>query len=195
MPRRIILFLLPFLSAAMLQASGRIEGVSTAPLRVEVFSDFQCPACKALHDTILKSVITDYVKTGKASLVHHEYPLPMHQYSRLAAMYALAAAKLNKYDAVADALFAQQSSWAVNGKLEEAVAKALSAAEMQKVKALAKDPATAAEVDRDIAQARQLGVTRTPTVYVTSKGRQYPIPPGTSYPILKRFFDELLSQQ
>jgi len=195
MQRRIFAsFLLTFVVAALLPAAGRVEGVSTAPLRIEVFSDFQCPACKALHEGVLESLTTDYVKTGKAYLIHREYPLPMHRYSREAAMYAVAAGRLSKYDAVADALFAQQASWSVSGKVEAVVASALSPAEMKKVKAMAQEGSVAAEVDRDIAEGRRSGVTRTPSMYVTSHGRQYPVPPGTSYPILKRFFDELLSR-
>jgi len=43
--------------------------------------------------------------------VSREFPLRMHQYSREAANYATAAARLGKYQQVADALFLNQLVW------------------------------------------------------------------------------------
>jgi protein-disulfide isomerase len=86
-----------------LKSTGR----QTAPISIEVFSDFQCPACKALHEQTLKPLIADYVRTGKVFLQHRDFPLPMHQYARPAANLAAAAGHIGKYEEVADALFAR----------------------------------------------------------------------------------------
>ena len=61
-------------------------------------------------------------------------------------MYAAAAARVGKYQQVADALFQTQSSWALTGKVWEAVAPALTPGGAEKVQALMNDPTVAAEV-------------------------------------------------
>src|ERR1035441_5091257 len=141
--------LLPCLAASSDADPGKSLGSPSAPIRIEVFSDFECPACKGLHERILPSLMTDYVIPGKVFLVSREFPLPMHQYSREAAAYATAAARVGKYQPVADALFQNQVAWAANGKVWDAVANVLTPAEAKKVQLLAKDPSVMSSVDRD----------------------------------------------
>ncbi len=62
-------------------------GSKNAPITMEIFSDFQCPACKQLFTTTSQKVMNDYVNTGKIYMVHRDFPLPMHAYSRVAASY------------------------------------------------------------------------------------------------------------
>jgi protein-disulfide isomerase len=121
---------------------GKSMGNPNAPLRMDLFDDFTCPHCKMLHEQMLPRIISDFVTPGKAYLVFHEFTLtgPGHEHSKTASMYAAAAARVGKYMAVCDALFATQSSWAVSGKVWEAVAPALSEAERKKVQALMSDP-------------------------------------------------------
>ena len=45
--------LLPCLAAAPLVDKAKALGNPTAPLRLEVYSDYMCPHCKAFHDTVL----------------------------------------------------------------------------------------------------------------------------------------------
>jgi protein-disulfide isomerase len=75
-------------------------GSKSAPVVMEVFSDFQCPACKTLFTTTNRRLMDDYVTSGKVYLIHRDYPLPMHAYSRVAARYARAAAQIGKVEPV-----------------------------------------------------------------------------------------------
>lgn len=68
-------------------AAGKTMGSKNAPLRLEDFTDFECPACKYLFEHTTKMVIEDYVNTGKVYLIHHDFPLSMHQYSKEAAYW------------------------------------------------------------------------------------------------------------
>src|SRR5271170_5231015 len=43
-------------------------GSPSAPITMEVFSDFQCPACRMLYEQTLKLLINDYVASGKVYL-------------------------------------------------------------------------------------------------------------------------------
>src|SRR5208282_1711452 len=118
----------------------------TAPILIDIYSDFQCPACKALHENTLGQLAYDYVDKGKVYLVHHEFPLPQHAHAMEAACYACAASRVGKYQQVSDVLFRSQQTWAANGKVDETVCGVLTPAEAKKVRALAKDPAITAEV-------------------------------------------------
>ena len=60
---------------------------------MEVFGDFQCPACRGFFETTVKQVIDDYVIPGKVYLIHRDFPLEMHPYARQAARLANAAAE------------------------------------------------------------------------------------------------------
>jgi protein-disulfide isomerase len=173
-------------------AQLRSRGVSTAPIVIDVYSDFQCPACKALYERTLGPLAYDYIDKGKVYLVHHEYPLPQHAHAMEAACYACAASRVGKYEQVCDVLFHQQDTWAANGKVDETVCSVLTPAEAKKVRALAKDPAIAAEVRQDIQAGQSAQINQTPTMILTYRAKQYRIP-GGNYDILRRFIDQLLA--
>jgi protein-disulfide isomerase len=174
-------------------AQTRSRGVAIAPIRIEVYSDFQCPACKALYERTLVPLASAYVDTGKVFLVHHEFPLPMHPHAAEAANYACAAARVGKYEQVADVLFRQQDSWAVTGKVDEMVCSVLTPTEAKKVRALVKDPSIQAEVQQDYKFAMDAKVAGTPTMILTHRLKQYNIPANTSYDMLRKFMDQLLA--
>src|SRR3954452_13141208 len=75
---------------------SKAMGSPSAPVRMDLYSDFTCPHCKMLHEQILPRIVADYVTPGKAYLVLHEYTLtgPGHQHSMTASLYADAAAKI-----------------------------------------------------------------------------------------------------
>jgi protein-disulfide isomerase len=50
------------------QVSGRVEGDPSAPVRIIVFEDFQCPFCKAFTDNVAPQLVEDFVDTGVASI-------------------------------------------------------------------------------------------------------------------------------
>jgi protein-disulfide isomerase len=172
----------------------KAAGSPTAPIKIEVFSDFQCPACKNLHDLTLTPLMKDYVATGKVYLIHREFPLPTHPYSRLAAAYASAAARIGKYQEVSDRLFLFQSSWSASGNVDEAACGALSPAEAKTVRALVKDPSIAAEIDRDLEIGRKLALHQTPTMLVQHGANVYPWPGAVSYELLRSYLDSQLGR-
>src|SRR5579872_3250499 len=76
---------------------GNAYGRPDAPLMIEVFSDFECPACKTFHDIEVPQLMRDYVQPGKAYLIYRYYPLAMHPHGREAAEFVCAAAQIGKY--------------------------------------------------------------------------------------------------
>ena len=51
---------------------GRTMGSPDAKVTIEIWSDFQCPACRAFAVNIEPQTITDYVVTGKVRLVYRD---------------------------------------------------------------------------------------------------------------------------
>ena len=187
--------LLPLsLNPAAAVGDGKAIGVPSAPVMIEVFSDYQCPGCKTLHEQTLRSLADDYARRGKVYLIHREFPLPGHAYSRKAAYLACAAGRIGKYEQVAGALFAKQAAWSVSGKVEEAALGVLTSAEAAKVLALSKDPSIAAEVNKDLALGQGANINQTPTMILTHRLKQYPLTGAVNYSLLRRFIDELLSK-
>ncbi|HUB82273.1 MAG TPA: thioredoxin domain-containing protein [Bryobacteraceae bacterium] len=188
----LLVALLP-LAAAMTQIDKeRATGNPSAPVKLEVYSDFTCPHCKHFHEEELPQLMRDYVVPGKMYIIDRAFVLP-HQYSREAFAYAVAAARIGKYHAVADALYAQQANWFANGNLWGAVASALpSAAEQKKVQELSRDPGVIAEFETESRAGANQGINETPTLVITVGSKTYPLPPAPDYRLLKSMIDGIL---
>jgi protein-disulfide isomerase len=170
------------------------EGSKTAPIVMEVFSDYQCPACKQLFTTTDRRIVDNYVNPGKIFLIHRDYPLPMHAYSRVAARYARAAAQLGKLEPVQQVLFQNQEKWELSGDVDGTVAGALTPAEMSKVRALVKGGTMDAMIDKDYSLGQIYHVNQTPTTILHAKGQTYPVVGVVSFDVLHTFIDQLLGQ-
>lgn len=167
-------------------------GSPAAPITVEVFSDYECPSCKNLHDVTLPPLKLGYVWPGKVYLLHRDFPLPQHKYSRTAAVYANAAARVDKFEAVAAALFAKQQYWSANGKVDEVVAGVLRPSEIKQVRAILNDPAITSAIDADVALGRRVPLDQTPTIVITHKLRRTPVAGFVAYDLLRQYLDQLL---
>jgi protein-disulfide isomerase len=170
---------------------GKAMGNPSAPVTVQVFSDYECPSCKLFHDGTLPDIMRDYVNTGKVYLVYRDFPLPMHRYSRQAAGYACAAAHLGLYQPVAEALFKNQKSWSETGKVWECVATVLTASQQKKVQTMADSAEVKAEIEREVTMGQHEQINSTPTLIVSHGARKYPVSGTMSYPLLRKLFDDV----
>lgn len=170
-------------------------GSKSAPLVLEVFSDFQCPACKSLYTTTNRQLMDNYVSNGKVYLIHRDFPLPMHAHSKVAAQYARAAAHLGKGEQVEQALFENQEKWENTGDVDGTVAAVLSPAEMAKVRALVKGGTLDPLIEKDLALGRFYNVNQTPTTIIHYHGQTYPVVGVQSYAVFHQFLDQLLAQK
>ena len=90
---------------------GRIVGDSTAKVIVLEISDFQCPYCKAFHDSTYAAVRAAYIDNGKARMAYVNMPLRSHQNSWPAAEAAMCASVQGKFWTMHDSLFNAQLRW------------------------------------------------------------------------------------
>lgn len=170
----------------------RSLGPVTAAVRIDLFSDFQCPACKQLHEQTIKRVKEEFAQKGRIRLVHHDFPLPQHKHARPAAIFAAAADRLGKYDVVADALFRQQESWSQSGNVDAVVDSVLTPDERKKLREIAKDPAILAGIERDVQLGQRMKVSSTPTMIVTHDGRPNPVVGVVSYAVFSKYLHTIV---
>ncbi|HLK04305.1 MAG TPA: thioredoxin domain-containing protein [Candidatus Acidoferrum sp.] len=169
------------------------RGSKSAPIVMETFSDYQCPACKQLYMNSSRQLTDNYVATGKVYLIHRDFPLPGHAYSRIAARYGRAAAQLGKLEQVEEVLFQNQEKWEQTGDVDGTLAAVFAAGDMNKIRALTKNPGVEAAIEKDLALGRSYSVNQTPTTIVHYKGQTYPIVGIVTYDNLHQFLDQLLS--
>lgn len=92
-------------------ADGNGLGDPEAPVRIEEFSDFQCPACAQFHDLTLGQIIDTYVATGQVYFVYRNFPIldrAGSTESHDAANAALCAADQGRFWEFHDMLFANR---------------------------------------------------------------------------------------
>lgn len=168
-------------------------GSKNANVVIEIYSDFQCPACKQLYTTTTQRVMDNYVNSNKLYLVHRDFPLPMHAYSRVAASYSRAAAHIGKCEAVEKALFENQEKWEASGDVKGTVAAVLSPVEMKKVQALVDSGTLESLIDKDRQLGQAVPVTQTPTMSIhTRDGQSIPVVGFVSFDVLKTLLDQLV---
>lgn len=176
-------------------ANYKESGSASAPVTVEIFSDYECPACASFYTSVFPQFADEYVKTGKVRVIHRDFPLPQHPYARLAARYANAAGELGHYDEVVMQLFSHQADWAANGNVDALVAQVLAPGAMQQVRALVeKDPKLDDTVVSDLALVAKEQINQTPTIVFVHKGDRRKVNGPPTLTILKSFLQEMLSQ-
>ena len=46
---------------------ARSSGRRRAPVRIEIYSDFACPACKNFHEQTLPLILSEYVRPARCT--------------------------------------------------------------------------------------------------------------------------------
>jgi protein-disulfide isomerase len=145
---------------------GRIMGKDSAPVWFVMVSDFQCPYCKAWHDSTFRMIEKDYVETGKLRMAFINYPL--HANSLPASVTAMCAAAQGKFWPTHDRIFDTQDAWKslkdARPYLDSlALASGANAAQLKSCEDGKRvEPLIAADQDR----FQKAGVGGTPTFYI-----------------------------
>lgn len=153
-------------------AQGRAAGDPNAPVTIEVYEDFQCPACKNFSEQISPLVKETYVSTGQVYYVFRHYPFlddnaPRNE-SDQAANASMCAADENRFWDYHDMLFANwngENRGSFNDRRLLAFAEALDL-NMPAFNECFDNNFHKDEIDVDFEMGRQLGVTGTPSVLV-----------------------------
>jgi protein-disulfide isomerase len=177
-----------------------LGGERGAPVKIEIFSDYQCPRCRDFYLETIKPLLAEYTRTNqihKIYVVYHDFPLEMHPFARRAASFALAASRVGRerWLRVVDALYTEQAQWSQDGNIEAALSKMMGPTEVIVLANLAADPSIDAAVQEAVLFGQSRNITSTPTFFITSKGTlQQRIAGSVTYPTLKDYLDRTLKQ-
>jgi protein-disulfide isomerase len=151
---------------------GTAMGDPNAPVVIDVFEDFQCPACRIYTEEVETRLAETYVATGQVYYVFHQYPFldsaSVTKESHQAANASMCAAEQGLFWEYHDILFANWNSENAgaftDGRLV-AFAEALDL-DMELFTACFEDNRYRDEIQADYDLGTEMGVTGTPSVFV-----------------------------
>jgi protein-disulfide isomerase len=146
------------------RAGGDPEtGLSSAPIQVVEFSDFECPYCRQL-EPVLKQLRAKYA--DRLRLVWKDFPLAIHPDARGAAEAARCAADQGRFWEYHDVLFANQQALAAGDLKRHAVAVGLDETQFL---ACVERGTHRDEVAANLEEGIRQGVGATPTVFINGR--------------------------
>jgi len=160
--------------AAMPDADGLSLGDPNAPVTIDVFEDFQCPACSTFTENIEPLVIQNLVTTGRARYVFHNYPFldgngaGSNGESDQAANASMCANEQDKFWEMHSILYANLGAENMGGfsnRRLQAMAESIGL-DMDAFNSCFNANKYEAEIQADFDLGQDMGVSGTPTVFV-----------------------------
>ena len=145
--------------------SVHIRGNSNAPVTLEEFGDFECPSCTSLA-TFLDQMVKEY--HPRVRLIFRNFPLPMHQHARDAALAAEAAGLQGHYWEMHDMLYREQPVWSSSNDVRTlfiSYAETLGL-DLHQFKSDMESDKVRGHIEFDQARAKSLGVETAPSLFV-----------------------------
>ena len=155
------------------EPNGRAWGPADAPIKVEEYLDYQCPACGAYNRSFEAGVIQAFAATGKVRYEVHSISF-IGQESLDAAAAALCATDQNKFWQMHNALFANQSG-ENEGAFNKDRLKQIAAAaglDTTQFNTCVDSGKYAAQALQERTDSENRGVNQTPTFFIN--GKMYP---------------------
>jgi len=156
------------LSAKSNAESAHVRGNPDAPVTLEEFADFQCPPCGSFAG-FGEELLKEY--NSRLRIVFRNFPLPLHEHAREAALAAEAAGLQGHFWEMHDVLYREQANWskAPNAReLFESYAGTIGLNLDQFRKDMDGEKARE-RVDADHARGDSLGITVTPTLFINNQ--------------------------
>ncbi|RDJ31194.1 MAG: DsbA family protein [Crenarchaeota archaeon] len=176
-----------------------IKGNPDAEITIVEFSDFQCPFCERFHRTTLPLLEQNYLSTGKVNFVYRDFPIQgIHPNAVPAALASECADDQGKFWEYHDLLFVNQKNWqdleipvAVNTFKQYASSLDL---DMQEFNDCFESGKYLAEINADLEDGRQYGVTGTPGFFVGNEKTGFTRIIGAQpYSVFQEILNEKLS--
>lgn len=154
------------------QVNGQSIGDPNAPVKIDEYSDFQCPYCGVFGRETFPLILRDYVQTGLVYFTFHNFPVvdggSATKESTHAAMASVCAAQQGKFFEFHDLLFANQTGENIGDFTEKRLYAMADVAGLDAAAfdACYVDPATADEVDAQRAAGLRAGIEHTPSFMI-----------------------------
>jgi protein-disulfide isomerase len=155
--------------------NGLTVGNVTSPAKIEVFEDFQCPACVRFTQDIEPLVLSQLVETGKAYYVFHNYPFldkkSDTKESQDSANASLCANEQGKFWEYHDTLFANWNGENQGNLSKPRLIQFASAVELNvdDFSACVNENRYAIDVQASFDLGNSMGVSGTPSVFVNGQ--------------------------
>lgn len=152
-------------------SAGMAMGDPGAPVRVEEYSDFQCPFCNQFATQFEPGIVEKYIKTGQVHFTYIPYSF-LGAESVRAAEAAYCAADQNKFWQFHDLLFRNQGreNSGVYSDTNLVRFAQQSGLTMTEFRACFDTGKYTDQVQADFNNGRERGVTGTPTFYINGEG-------------------------
>ena len=176
--------IIPMTPATWPNADGLSLGDPNAPATIDVFEDFQCPACRNFTENTEPLIVQNLVATGKARYVFHNYPFIDDQSARKesdqAANAAMCASEQNKFWDMHSILFANWSGenmGAFNDRRLQAMAESIGL-DTDAFNSCFNANKYEAEIQADLQLGQEMGVSGTPSIFVNGSpvGQENQVP-------------------
>jgi protein-disulfide isomerase len=165
-----------------------MTGSKQAKVTLVEFGDYECPFCGALNP-IIEKLLANFQGNKDFNYVFRNFPLPQHQYAKLAAEAAEAAIAQGKFWEMHNKIFDNQNAWTSNSQPLDVFAGYAQGLGMDVNKFRDAVGANQAQdkIVEDLDDGNALGVNATPTLYLNGKQEN-----ATDYANLKKDIDEAL---
>jgi len=140
--------------------SSPIKGNAKAPVKIVLFSDFQCPFCSRVGPTLVE---LEKKYGDKVAIVFKHQPLPFHKDAPLAAQASMAAHQQGKFWEMHDVMFANQRALTPEDLEKYAQQIGLN---MERFKQDLNSEKIKAAIEEDKALGAKVGARGTPTLFV-----------------------------
>jgi len=150
---------------------GYTLGSDAARIEVTEYSDFECPFCASFAAVQMPVIREQLIATGRVRWRYRDFPLPVHQYSRYAALAAQCAGEQGKFWEMHDQLF-QHHEWAQTGKNPRSLFRGFAASvglDLEKYDACLDSQRYAGRIQASLEEGQRAGVQGTPTFFVNGK--------------------------
>ena len=179
-----------YLSVPYVTDESVIIGNRNALLTVVIYSDFQCDFCGGFHKNQIKKLMDIY--GNRAIFVFKALPIDTHPKAPLLAQASLCAHEQGKYLEYADALYSKQTDLMHRQNTKQ---------ELKNISWMAKlnwksfsdcldQERFAGQVAEEAAEARSLGITATPAIFIGNRL----ISGAVEYDTLRQMMDEALDE-
>jgi protein-disulfide isomerase/uncharacterized membrane protein len=179
---------LPDLGAPKMTSDYKIATAANAPIKMVIFSDFECPACRALSE-MMPQIVARY--EGKIDIQYFFYPLdnscnpsmerPLHQYACKAA-FAASCMPTADFSKVHDEIFHNQDNFE-SGYVDKFIKE-------NKLETCVNDPKTKEKVVALIKAADPFNIRSTPSYLINGVKIEGALPPDQMFAIM----DEILKR-
>jgi len=147
---------------------GFTLGSDSAKVEVTEYSDFECPFCASFATVQMPVIRQQLITTGKVRWRYRDFPLPVHQYSRYAALAAQCAGEQGKFWEMHDQLFSNHQ-WAQTGKNPASLFRDFARTiglDIDKYDACVGGQRYAGRIQASVQEGEALGVRGTPSFFV-----------------------------